>query len=124
MTKDKQNQYNTTHIGCGKVKKVMVLKTSEEVKQARIRERQKQRYLAAQQTLLQAVVQAVALPEPTPHTPCEQEHAVVESPSRETVDTITKKDTIGQSLREWMKGARDSATVIFDNMYTIVMEGD
>ena len=124
MTKDKQNQYDTTHIGCGRVKKVMVLKTSEEVKQARIRERQKQRYLAAQQTLLQAVVEAVALPEPTPHTPCKQEHAVVETHSRETVDTITKKGTIGQSLREWMKGARDSATAIFDNMYTIVMEGD
>ena len=117
-------QDKTQYTGCGKVKKVMVLKTSEEVKQARIRERQKQRYLAAQQTLLQAVVQAVALPEPTPHTPCEQEHAVVESPSRETVDTITKKGRIGQSLRGWMRGARDSATAIFNNMYTMMMEGD
>lgn len=124
MTKDKQNQYDTTQTGSGRMRKVMVLKTSEEVKQARIRERQKQRYQSMQQTLLQAVEQAVALPEPTPHTLCEQEHAVVETPSRETVDTITKKGRIGQSLREWMKGARDSATAIFDNMYTMMMEGD
>lgn len=124
MTKDKQNQYDTTHIGCGKVKKVMVLKTSEEVKQARIRERQKQRYLAAQQTLLQAVEQAVSLPEPTPRVPCEEAQAIAKPPIQETVDATTKKATLGQSLREWMKGARDSATAIFDNMYTIVMEGD
>lgn len=117
-------QDKTQYTGCGKVKKVMVLKTSEEVKRARIRERQRQRYQAMKQTMLQAVEQAVALPEPTPHTPCEEAPAKVETPIRETVETSTTKFTIGQSLREWMKGARDSATAIFDNMYTIVMEGD
>jgi aspartate/glutamate racemase len=119
-----QEQDKTQYIGCGKVKKVMVLKTSEEVKQARIRERQRQRYLAAQQTMLQAVEQAVALPEPTPHTPCEEAQAIAKPPIQETADATTKKVTLRQSLREWMKGARDSATAIFDNMYSMMMEGD
>ena len=103
----------------------MVLKTSEEVKQARIRERQRQRYLAAQQTMLQAVEQAVVLPEPLPKpVACEQESAEETTSSHEMVDTTTKKNLLGDSLREWMRGARDSATAIFNNMYTMMMEGD
>ena len=63
MTREMQNQDRTTQMGCGRVRKVMVLRTSEEVKQTRMRERQRQRYQAMQQTMLQAVEQAVALPE-------------------------------------------------------------
>lgn len=118
-------QDKTQYTGCGRMKKVMVLKTSEEVKQARIRERQRQRYLAAQQTMLQAVEQAVVLPEPLPKpVACEQESAEETTSSHEMVDTTTKKNLLGDSLRGWMKGARDSATAIFNNMYTMMMEGD
>ena len=113
------------YTGCGRMKKVMVLKTSEEVKQARIRERQRQRYLAAQQTMLQAVEQAVVLPEPLPKpVACEQESAEETTSSHEMVDTAAKKSMLGDSLRGWMRGARDSATAIFNNMYTMMMEGD
>ena len=118
-------QDKTEYTGCGRMKKVMVLKTSEEVKQARIRERQRQRYLAAQQTMLQAVEQAVALPELLPNpVACEQESAEETTSSHEMVDTTTKKNLLGDSLRGWMRGARDSATAIFNNMYTMMMEGD
>lgn len=50
-----------------------MLRTAEEIemKEARIRQRRKERYLAMQQTMLKAVEQAVALPDPMPHTSCE-----------------------------------------------------
>ena len=75
--------------------------------------------------MLQAVEQAVALPEPLPKpVACEQESAEETSSSHEMVGTAAKKSMLGDSLRGWMRGARDSATAIFNNMYTMMMEGD
>lgn len=118
-------QEKTQYIGCGKVKKVMVIKTSEEVKQARIRERQQQRYLAAQKTLLQAVEQAVTLPDPTPPIHNEQcEQIVEDTTTQEIADTKAKRTGIGQSIIETMKGAQGTMASFFNRMYTAVMEED
>ena len=115
-----QDQHNTQYVGLGKVRKVMVLKTSEEVKRARVQERKRQKYLAMQQAMLQAVEQAVALPEPIAHTPCEQ--VTEQASAQQTADTKTTRSTIGRSLRGIMKGAQESVTSIFNRMYTVVME--
>ena len=115
-------QDKTQYIGLGKVRKVQVLKTSEEVKQARIRERQRQRYMAAQQTLLQAVKQAVALPAPMPHVQSEQ--AAKETTPHESANDKAKRAGIGQSLINTVKGAQGSVASFFNRMYTAMMEED
>ena len=97
-----------------------MLKTSEEVKRARVLERKRQKYLAMQQAMLQAVEHAVALPEPIAHTPCEQ--VAEQTSAQRTADTKTTRSTIGQSLHGIMKGAQESVTSIFNRMYTVVME--
>ncbi len=121
---DMQDQHKIQHMGCGKVTRVKMLKTSEEVKRARVQERKRQKYLAMQQAMqqamLQAVEQAVALPEPIAHTPCEQ--VAEQTSAQQTADTKTTRSTIGQSLRGIMKGAQESVTSIFNRMYTVVME--
>lgn len=117
-----QDQHKIQHMGCGKVTRVKMLKTSEEVKRARVQERKRQKYLAMQQAMLQAVEHAVALPEPIAHTPCEQ--VAEQTSAQQTADTktTTTRSTIGQSLRGIMKGAQESVTSIFNRMYTVVME--
>ena len=115
-----QDQHKIQHMGCGKVTRVRMLKTSEEVKRARVQERQRQKYLAMQKAMLQAVEQAVALPEPIVHTPCEQ--VTEQASAQQTTDAKTTRSTIGQSLRGIMKGAQESVTSIFNRMYTVVME--
>ena len=117
-----QDQHNTRYVGLGKVKKVMVLKTSEEVKQTRTRERQRQRYQAMQQTMLKAVEQAVALPDPMPHTSCEP--IAEENTTQENADTKAKRASIGQSLIDTVKGAQGTVASFFNRMYTAVMEED
>lgn len=117
---DMQDQHNIQHMGCGKVTRVRMLKTSEEVKRARVQERQRQKYLAMQKAMLQAVEQAVALPEPIAHTPCEQ--VTEQTSAQQATDAKTTRSTIGQSLRGIMKGAQESVTSIFNRMYTVVME--
>ena len=124
MNADMQDQHNPQYIGLGKVKKVMVLKTSEEVKQTRTRERQRQRYQAMQQTMLKAVEQAVVLSDPKPRTPCEQEQTTTETKTPETVDTQAKRAGIGQSLIDTVKGAQGSVASFFNRMYTAMMEED
>ncbi len=111
-------QEKTQYIGCGKVKKVMVIKTSEEVKQARIRERQQQRYLAAQRTLLQAVEQAVTLPDPTPPIPCEQEQATEETPYSEA----TEKANDTPPLKVKAERVLGSIASFVDRMRNFVLE--
>lgn len=117
-----QDQHNTQYIGLGKVKKVKMLRTAEEIemKEARIRQRRKERYMAMQHTMLKAVEQAVALPEPIVHTPCEQ--VTEQASAQQATDAKTTRSTIGQSLRGIMKGAQESVTSIFNRMYTVVME--
>ena len=116
-------QEKTQYTGCGRMKKVMVLKTSEEVKQARIRERQRQRYQAMQQTMLQAVEQAVALPEPLPK-PAACEQVAEETTTQENIETKSKREGIGQSLINMVKGAQGSVASFFNRMYSAMMEED
>ena len=118
-----QEQDKTQYIGCGKVKKVMVLKTSEEVKQARMRQRRKERYKAMQQTMLQAVEQAVALPEPLPK-PAACEQVEEETTTQENIETKSKREGIGQSLINTVKGAQGSVASFFNRMYSAMMEED
>ena len=81
-----------------------MLKTSEEVKQARMRQRRKERYKAMQQTMLQAVQLTVVLPEPKPHVQSEQ--LAEETTTQENADTKAKRASIGQSLIDTVKGAQ------------------
>lgn len=99
-----------------------MLKTSEEVKRARIRERQRQRYLTMQQTMLKAVEKAVALPDPMPHV--QSEPIVEENTTQENADTKAKRAGIGQSLIDTVKGAQGTVASFFNRMYTAVMEED
>ena len=117
-------QDNTQYIGLGKVKKVKMLRTAEEIemKEARIRQRRKERYLAMQQTMLKAVEKAVALPDPMPHTSCEP--IVEETTTQENTDTKAKRAGIGQSLIDTVKGAQGTVASFFNRMYTAVMEED
>ena len=117
-----QEQDKTQYIGCGKVRKVMMLKTSEEVKLARMHQRRKERYKAMQQTLLQAVKQAVALPDPMPHVQSEQ--VAKETTPHESANDKAKRASIGQSLINTVKGAQGSVASFFNRMYTAMMEED
>ena len=60
MTTD--TNHTTTNTGAGKIRKVKTIRTSEEVREARIREKMERR-VAKQQAMIQAVAQAVTLPE-------------------------------------------------------------
>ena len=119
-----QDQHNTQYVGLGKVKKVKMLRTAEEIemKEARIRQRRKERYLAMQQTMLKAVEKAVALPDPMPHV--QSEPIVEENTTQENADTKAKRAGIGQSLIDTVKGAQGSVASFFNRMYTAVMEED
>ena len=99
-----------------------MLKTSEEVKRAHIRERQRQRYLTMQQTMLKAVEKAVALPDPMPHV--QSEPIAEETTTQENADTKAKRAGIGQSLIDTVKGAQGTVASFFNRMYTAVMEED
>jgi hypothetical protein len=117
-------QDNTQYVGLGKVKKVKMLRTAEdiEMKEARIRQRRKERYLTMQQTMLKAVEKAVALHAPMPHI--QSEPIVEENTTQENADTKAKRAGIGQSLIDTVKGAQGSVASFFNRMYTAVMEED
>ena len=63
MTMTTDTLHTTANTGAGRVRKVVSLKTSEEVKQVRIQEK-REMMLAKRRALLDAVEQAVVLPEP------------------------------------------------------------
>lgn len=78
-----QSCIHTTPPMGGKVKKVMSLRTSDEERRARIREKQIRRMQAKKKAMIQAVERAVALPEPLPRTIAKEEVAVVDTPCKE-----------------------------------------
>ena len=131
MTTD--TQHTTPTIGVGRVRKVMSLKTSDEVKQARIRERQKQRLCEVQQVMLTAVVQVVVLPEPLPkpisEPICEQMKTVesYQEPMNggECVVREQRKSTkVGClcKLRKKMERALEIVTAFVDRMRVLLLE--
>lgn len=65
------------------MKKVMSLRTSDEERQVRIREKQIKRMQAKKRAMIQAVEHAVALPEPLPRIIAKEEVAVVDTPCKE-----------------------------------------
>ena len=117
-------QDNSQYIGLGKVKKVKMLRTAEEIemKEARKRQRRKERYLTMQQTMLKAVEKAVALPAPMPHV--QSEPIAEETTTQECADAKAKRAGIGQSLIDTVKGAQGTVASFFNRMYTAVMEED
>ena len=79
-----QSCIHTTPPMGGKVKKVMSLRTSDEERRARIREKQIRRMQAKKRAMIQAVEQAVALPAPSPK-PITREEVVTEAASQPIV---------------------------------------
>lgn len=111
---------------CGKMIKVKSLKSSEEVVMARRRERQEQRVRelqARREMLLQAVEQAVVLPEPMVQKSREKEEVVPEvSPTR----TDAKRWVQGkvERLNEQVGNVLGSVTSLFEKARIMVLETD
>ena len=118
MTTD--TMHTTANTGAGRVRKVMSLKTSEEVKMARIQER-REMMLAKRRALLDAVEQAVALPEPMPEMRAAEPVApepVVHTEVHEEPPVVHTKGRI----REMMEGMRASIGLFVDKMQVYVLE--
>ena len=113
MTRDMRNQHTTTQGEYCRVRKVTMLKTSEEVKRARIRERQRQRYLTMQQTMLQAIEQAVALPEmPKRETIAVEDNTTLPysqptEKQREIPSLMAQAEKVMNSIASWMDRVRN-----------------
>ena len=112
--------HTTTNTRVGRVRKVVSLKTSEEVKQARIQEK-REMMLAKRRALLDAVEQAVALPEPMPEMRAAEPVApepVVHTEVHEEPPVVYIKGRI----REIMEGMRASIGWFVDKVQVFVLE--
>lgn len=118
MTTD--TMHTTANTGAGRVRKVMSLKTSEEVKMARIQEK-REMMLAKRRALLDAVEQAVALPEPMPEMRATEPVApepVVGAKVHDEQPVVSTK----LKVREVMKGMKTSIGLFMDKMQGFVLE--
>ena len=118
MTTDAKHTIANT--GAGRVRKVMSLKTSEEVKMARIQEK-REMMLAKRRALLDAVEQAVALPEPMPEVIAAEPVApepVVDTKVHEEPPVVHTKGR----MREMMEGMRTSIGLFVDKVQVFVLE--
>ena len=110
--------HSTPAVGVGKVKKMMSLRTSDEERQARIREKQISRMQAKRMAMIQAVEQAVTLPEPLPKPlpkPIAAEEVTENTAPTEQISTEqTQRRPIGA-----MMGSIGS---LIDRMRTFVLE--
>ena len=86
-------------MGVGKVKKVMSLRTSDEERQARRRERAEKRLQEKQQAMLQAVELAVTLPEPPHKATITEETTVSIAPTEQLCTEEIQKSHIGNMLK-------------------------
>ena len=124
MTTDMQQ---APYMGYGRARKVTSIKTSDEVHQTRIREKKEQK-LAKQRALIQAVEQAVALPEILPH----REEITVEQITPDPCPQPTHDDThdtempttasIGKRVEKWGEHIVGQVTSFIDRMRTFVLE--
>ena len=104
---------DTQHMLTGRVRKVTSLRTSEEVRRERWREKQEKRKRA----MLQAVEQAVALPEPLPKVIVTEEVVAEEAPAQameSPQEKLPRWSPIGHML--------NSITSFVDRMRLLVLE--
>lgn len=109
---------------CGKMIKVKSLKSSDEVRQERWREKQASRARALQarrEMLLQAVEQAVTLPEPVVQIPREMEEVVPEVAPTRTNGWVQGKV---EKLNEQVRNVLGSVTSLFEKARIMVLETD
>ena len=112
--------HTTTNTGAGRVRKVMSLKTSEEVKRARIQEKQEM-MLAKKRALLDAVEQAVALPEPMPEviaTEPEAPEPMVDTKEHDEQHVVNTKRKVWKVMEEM----KTSIGLFMDKMQGFVLE--
>lgn len=118
MTTD--TMHTTANTGAGRVRKVMSLKTSEEVKMARIQEK-KEMMLAKRRALLDAVEQAVALPEPMTDM-IATEPAAPEPVMDTKVHDEPPVVNTNRKMSDMMEGIRASIGLFMDKMQGLVLE--
>lgn len=105
-------------MGSGRVRKVMSLKTSEEVRQARMIEK-REKMLAKRHALLDAVDQAVTLPE----MPCKEDiEEVVKVIAPEPCQQPAEVHEEAPTLRGQMGRFVGSITSFVDRMRILVLE--
>ena len=105
--------HTTPPMGSGKVRKMMSLRTSDEVRRERWREKQEKKKRA----MLQAVEQAVALPEPLPKVIVTEEVVTEEAPAQameRPQEKPLQKGRIGHVL--------ESIGSLMDRMRILVLE--
>ena len=112
--------HTTANTGAGKVRKVMSLKTSDEVKIARIQEKQEM-MLAKKRALLDAVEQAVALPEPMAEmiaTKPEAPEPMVDTKVHDEQPMVSTKHKVWKVMEEM----RTSIGLFMDKVQGFVLE--
>ena len=112
--------HTTANTGAGKVRKVMSLKTSDEVKIARILEKQEM-MLAKKRALLDAVEQAVALPEPMAEMIASEPAApepVVDTKEHDEQPVVSTKRKVWKVMEEM----RTSIGLFMDKVQGFVLE--
>ena len=124
MTMTTDTMHTTANTGAGRVRKVVSLKTSEEVKQARIQEK-REMMLAKRRALLDAVEQAVALPEPMPEVIATE--PVAPEPVVDTVvDTEVHDEppvvNTNRKMIDMVEGIRASIGLFMDKVQGFVLE--
>ena len=120
MTMNTDTMHTTANTGAGRVRKVMTIRTSEEVKRARIQEKQEM-MLAKKRALLNAVEQAVALPEPMPKM-MPTEPIVPEPVMGTKVHDEQPMVSTNRKMSDMMEGIRASIGVFFDKVQGFVLE--
>ena len=125
MTINTDTMHTTANTGAGRVRKVMSLKTSEEVKRARIQEKQEM-MLAKKRALLDAVEQAVALPEPMPEVIANEPAAPEPEAPEPMVDTKEhdEQPVVSTKHKVWkvMEEMRTSIGLFMDKVQGFVLE--
>ena len=118
MTMNTDTMHTTANTGAGRVRMVMSLKTSEEVKRARIQEKQEM-MLAKRRALLDAVEQAVTLPE----MPCKENIEEVVAPiAPEPCQQPAEVQEEAPTLKRQMGRFVGSITSFVDRMRILVLE--
>ena len=118
MTINTDTMHTTANTGAGRVRKVMTIRTSEEVKMARIQEKQEM-MLAKRRALLDAVEQAVTLPE----MPCKEDiEEVVKVIAPEPCQQPAEVHEEAPTLKGQMERFVGSITSFVDRMRILVLE--
>ena len=112
MTTD--TNHTTTNTGAGKIRKVKTIRTSEEVREARIREKMERR-VAKQQ----AMIQAVALPE----MPSREVVAdIAPEPRTQPVEVHDDTTTLKQQVEKRVGKVVSYLASLFDRIRTFMLE--